>query len=158
MTVATKSDMTSAMATLKAELDQETTDQVQRERQRGQALLPLSCLTSSSANHQPGDQALSVQVTVSEHCTLLAYSLVSVQQQAMALLRSSIPQNSTIVSITVLLLEAKLTDAIQGTGTLTVHITAFLQNIHPNRSREGVQHVRATDTLPVCDQAATAPS
>jgi hypothetical protein len=135
VTVVTQSDLTNATVTLKTELDQQTHDQAQREVPAGQQLAPLQCATSTTANHQAGDQASSVAVTVSAHCLPQAYALASVQQQAMTVLSRMLPHTYLLVRISLILGDVTAMDARQGTATLTVFLTAYVQSIHPSRKR-----------------------
>ncbi len=91
VTVVTQSDLTDATATLKTALDQQTHDQAQRALPAGRQLAPLQCTTRTTANHQAGDQASEVEITVSAHCLPLVYALASVQQQSMTVLSSLLP-------------------------------------------------------------------
>src|SRR5258708_6278428 len=135
VTVVTQSNLTNATATLKTKLDQQTHDQAQREVPAGQQLLPLQCATSTTANHQAGDQALEIAVTVSAHCLPLAYALASVQQQAMTVLSRLLPHAYRVVRISLILGDVTAMDARQGTATLAVFLTAYVQSIHPSRRR-----------------------
>ncbi len=98
-------------------------------------LAPLQCATSTTANHQAGDQALEIAVTVSAHCLPLAYALASVQQQAMTVLSRLLPHAYRVVRISLILGDVTAMDARQGTATLTVFLTAYVQSIHPSRKR-----------------------
>ncbi len=133
VTVVTQSDLANATATLKTEVDQQTHDQAQREVPAGQQLLPLECTTSTTANHQAGDQASEIAVTVSAHCLPLAYVLASVQQQAMTVLSRMLPHTYLLVRISLILGDVTAMDARQGTATLTVFLTTYVQSIHPSR-------------------------
>lgn len=125
--VVQKSDISQAAAALKTTLDQQVNDQAQQEQQAGQQLVPLSCAANSSSNHNEGDQAQSVAVSVSEQCLPLAYTLASVQQQATAMMRSFIPRSSTVIRFSLLLLSASNTQ--NGVETLTIRVIAFLVTI-----------------------------
>ena len=135
VTVVMQSDLINATALLKNALDQETHDQAQSEQKAWQQLLPLQCPTSTNASHQAGDQAQEVTVTVSTQCLPLAYTVASVQQQAMSVLSHTLPHTYQLLRMSMILLDATGVDAHTGTATLTVHLTAFLQMIHPLRNR-----------------------
>jgi len=126
VTIVTKGDIANTTATSKTILDQETTNQAQNEAQPWQELLPLSCTITTTATHQPGDQAQAVSVTVSEHCNVFVYTLADVQQQATRLVKQVIPRGYSLVRLSLLLLTALVTDAHKGTGVLTIQSTAFL--------------------------------
>ena len=131
----TQSDLTDATATLKTALDQQTHDQAQRALPAGRQLAPLQCTTRTTANHQAGDQASEVEITVSAHCLPLVYALASVQQQSMTVLSSLLPHAYRVVRISLILGDVTAMDARQGTATLTVFLTASVQSIHPYRRR-----------------------
>jgi hypothetical protein len=135
VTIVTQSDLTNATATLKTELDQQTHDQAQRELPAGQQLAPLQCTTSTITNHQVGDQAAEIAITVSANCLPLACTLVSVQQQAITVLSCLLPHTYRVVRISLVLGNVTAMDTRQGTATLTVFLTAYVQSIHPSRRR-----------------------
>jgi hypothetical protein len=135
VTVVTQRDLTTATAQLRNRLEQEANDQAQRELAPGQRLLPLACTTRTTANHQPGDQATQVQITVSERCTPFAYALASIQRQATATIRPRLPRPFSIERVSVIVLTATVTNPTRGTAAVTIHVTAFLRAIRPNRSR-----------------------
>ncbi len=135
VTVVTQSDLATATTQLRTRLQQEADDQAQRELAPGQHLLPLACTTRTSATHQPGDQASQVQITVSERCTPFAYTVAFIQQRAAALIRPRVPRTFSIARVSVIILTATVTDAAKGTGVVTAHVAAFVQAIHPRRSR-----------------------
>jgi hypothetical protein len=137
VTVVTESDLTNVTTTLQRALEQRAATQARSEVPPGQQLVPLKCTASASSNHQAGDLAQSVQVTVAVHCTPLAYSLAVAQSQATALLTRTLPLTVRLVGVSLLLLSATETDTAKGTGTLTVQITAFVQRIRPVRGSAG---------------------
>jgi hypothetical protein len=135
-TVVTQRDITTATAPLQRRLEQEANNQAQRAFSPGTFLLPLACTTRPTANHQPGDQATQVQVTVSVHCQPFAYALAAIQQRATASIRQQIPATWMLDHLTAIVLTATVTDAARGTATVTIHVTAWVKAIHPSRSRE----------------------
>ena len=130
-----QSDLTNATTLLNNALDQEAHDQAQSELKAEQQLLPLQCTTSINANHQAGDQAQNIAITISAQCLPLAYAIASVQQQAMMDLARTLPHTYRLLRVSMILFDATGVDERTGIATLTVHITAFLQIIHPIRSR-----------------------
>ncbi len=135
VTVVMQSDITHTAVTLKAELGQAAQDQAQSEVQAGQQLLPLQCTISTKANHQAGDQAQEVTITVSEQCLPLAYTMASVQRQVTAVLARSLPLAYQFARLSIIVLNTGEIDIHKGTAALTVHVTAFLQVIHSTRRR-----------------------
>ncbi len=127
VTVVKQSDIENATITLKTALDKKGNDQAQQEVRPGQQLVSLACTTNTQASQQAGDQAQSLQVTTTEQCTPLAYTAASVEHQASLLL----PHGYKVLSISIMLLVARVTNPSQGTGSLIVHLTAYLQKIRP---------------------------
>ncbi|EFH85922.1 hypothetical protein [Ktedonobacter racemifer] len=76
----TQHDIDSASASLKASLDQSTTTALQTQVQSTETLAtPLHCQQKTSADHQPGDEAASVHVTLDETCTGIVYQTQALQ-------------------------------------------------------------------------------
>lgn len=125
VTVVTSHDILNATTSAKTDLDQKGNDQAQQELSPGQQLVPLVCTTSMQTNQQAGDQAQTIQVTTTEHCTPFAYTATSVEHQASLVL----PHGYKALSTSIILLAARVPDLSQGTGSLTIHLTAYLQLI-----------------------------
>ncbi|GHO76591.1 hypothetical protein KSD_43620 [Ktedonobacter sp. SOSP1-85] len=76
----TQHDIDTAGASLKASLDQSTTAALQTQVRSTETLaMPLHCQQKTSANHQPGEEAASVQVTLDEICTGMVYQTQALQ-------------------------------------------------------------------------------
>ncbi|EFH90361.1 hypothetical protein [Ktedonobacter racemifer] len=76
----TQHDIDSAGARLKASLDLSTTAALQAQVQSTETLTtPLHCQQKKSANHQPGEEATSVQATLDETCTGIVYQTQALQ-------------------------------------------------------------------------------
>ncbi|GHO72734.1 hypothetical protein KSD_05050 [Ktedonobacter sp. SOSP1-85] len=76
----TQHDIDIAGMNLKASLDQSTTAALQTQVQSTETLVtPLHCQQKTSADHQPGDEATSVHVTLDETCTGIVYQTQALQ-------------------------------------------------------------------------------
>ncbi|GHO54629.1 hypothetical protein [Ktedonobacter robiniae] len=76
----TQHDIDAASASLKASLDQSTTAALQTQVQTTETLAtPLHCQQKTSADHQPGEEAASVHVTLDETCTGIVYQTQALQ-------------------------------------------------------------------------------
>ncbi|GHO75353.1 hypothetical protein KSD_31240 [Ktedonobacter sp. SOSP1-85] len=76
----TQHDLDTASANLKASLEQSTTAALQIQVQSTETLVtPLHCQQKTSANHQPGEETTSVQVTLDETCTGIVYQTQALQ-------------------------------------------------------------------------------
>ena len=70
----TKNDITNAAAPLKATLDQSMQDTLTGQLKSGEALTSPTCTPTTTADHQAGQEATQVKVTVSETCSGIAYN------------------------------------------------------------------------------------
>lgn len=68
----TKSDITNVATPLKANLAQSVNGALQGQLKTNEALVTPSCTTTTDSNHQPGDEAATVTITVSETCSAVA--------------------------------------------------------------------------------------
>ena len=76
----TQQDITSASETLKTSLAQSITASAQAQIHANETLLaPILCTSTVTSNHQVGDAATQVQVTVNETCLPTAYQTVALQ-------------------------------------------------------------------------------
>ncbi|EFH80636.1 baseplate J/gp47 family protein [Ktedonobacter racemifer] len=70
----TQHDIDTAGASLKASLDQSTIAALQTQVKSTETLAtPLHCQQKTNSNHQPGEEATSVQITLDETCTGMVY-------------------------------------------------------------------------------------
>jgi len=69
-----KSDIDNTAAPLKATLDQSMQNTVNGQLKSGEVLTSQHCTLTTTADHQPGQEASSVKVTVSETCSGIAYN------------------------------------------------------------------------------------
>ncbi len=86
--IVTKRDIESAAAPLKTTLSSAMTGALAGELRIGEELLALPCGPSVESNHQPGDEASKVTVTVSQTCDGIAYSGQELHTRAAQLLTS----------------------------------------------------------------------
>lgn len=81
-----KSDITTTAAPLKVTLAQSAQGALQGQLKTNEALVTPSCATTTTGDHQPGEEAVQVKVTVSETCSAVAYDQASLQTKVTALL------------------------------------------------------------------------
>ena len=84
----TKTDMTNAATPLKTTLDTSMNDTLTRQLKSGEALTSQHCTQTVSADHQPGQEATFVKVTVSETCSGIAYNTQELTSDVTKLLTS----------------------------------------------------------------------
>ncbi|GHO52500.1 hypothetical protein [Ktedonobacter robiniae] len=76
----TQHDLDAAGASLKASIEQSTTAALQTQVKSTETLVtPLHCQSKTSADHQPGEDAASVHVTLDETCTGIVYQTQALQ-------------------------------------------------------------------------------
>jgi len=128
--VLTKTDITIGTQTLMSQVNGTVNDQAQQETKPGSILLPLQCSQTLKASQQPGDQASTAILTLTEICNPLAYvagAIATVSQRLFL-----IPHGYHLVSFTVLVLDSHTTPT---GGMLTVHAIAYLKQdtpiVHP---------------------------
>jgi hypothetical protein len=97
----TQQDIASLTATLKTNLSQSMQRALQAQIRQTEAIITLPCTTSITPDHRPGEEAIQVQVTVSETCKAIAYDKQSLEKQATAILTSKAEQQlGTVYSLT----------------------------------------------------------
>ena len=84
--VVTKTDITNAVAPLKANLAQSVQGALQGQLKTNESLVTPSCTTTTTADHQPGEEATTVKVSVSETCSAVAYDQDALQAKVTDLL------------------------------------------------------------------------
>jgi hypothetical protein len=141
-----------------------------------EALVPPTCIPSTTADHGPGNEATTVQVTVSASCTAFAYNQQALQKAASQQLTTktnTIKKHYHLAgAVEVTVLSAQITDpqreaasiavTIQGVWVYTINereVTTLVsgkprqQAVHLVSLLPGVQHVTIsgvanTDLLP----------
>jgi hypothetical protein len=83
---ASTQDLTQATSILKTHLDQSMQAAMQAQRMPGETLLPLSCSEQVSSNHQAGQEAHEVRVSVQETCQGVAVEMQAWKRLIMTLL------------------------------------------------------------------------
>src|SRR6266700_746606 len=71
--VVTRTDIASAVSIVQTTLNRSLQAALQAQLNPGEALVPPQCTVTASSNHQAGDAALQVHVTVAITCTSIAY-------------------------------------------------------------------------------------
>ena len=89
----TKNDIDRAVSPLKATLAQSMTGALEGQLKTNEQLSLLPCSPTVTPNHQVGDEAIQVQVTVSETCSAAAYNSQLLEEKARALLTSQAYKN-----------------------------------------------------------------
>jgi len=84
--VVTQADRDTAAATLKAKVTSSMTAALQGQLIQGEQLQTMPCTPTVTTDHGVGDEATTVQVTVSESCTAIAYNTKELDDQATKLL------------------------------------------------------------------------
>jgi hypothetical protein len=80
------SDITNAASPLKATLDQSMQNTLTGQLKSGEALTSSHCTPTTTTDHQAGDEAIQVKVTVSETCSAVAYNQDTLQAKVTQLL------------------------------------------------------------------------
>ncbi len=83
---ATKGDIDLTASHLKATINRSMQGALSGELKTGEMFVSPTCTNSVTSNHQPGAEAATVQVTVSQTCSGVAYSENTLQTQALMLL------------------------------------------------------------------------
>lgn len=78
----TKADIANAMIALQTALSHSMKDALQGQLEAGEALIPLPCTPTTASDHQEGDEATQVTVTVFATCSAAAYNREELQAQA----------------------------------------------------------------------------
>ncbi|EFH86897.1 baseplate J/gp47 family protein [Ktedonobacter racemifer] len=149
----TQHDIDIAGASLKSSLDQSTTAALQTQVQSTETLVtPLHCQQKMSADHQPGEEAASVHVTLDETCTGMVYQTQALQTFITQALTTQAKQQlgagytpSGDVHITT---TAQGTTTIQATGTQTwVYQFSQAEQEHLKASIAGKSQAQAKSLL-----------
>lgn len=82
----TKNDLSQTAAPLQATLNQSVQGALQGQLKTNEALVTPTCTTTTTAGHQPGEEATQVKVTVSETCSAVAYDQDALQAKVTDLL------------------------------------------------------------------------
>jgi hypothetical protein len=140
--VVTPSDLEAAATTIKTTLD--TSEQAALDAQAitGESLtLPL-CSQKILADHQAGEGARELRVTVSETCSSIAYAAHDVDQDATQMITAAAKRLGTGYSlrgdtqVTITITHATITNQARGIATLTMKIEAtFVYQITPGEKR-----------------------
>jgi hypothetical protein len=83
-----KSDIDNTASPLQVTLDQSMQDTLTGQLKSGEALVSPKCTTTQTSDHQAGQEATQVKVTVSETCSGIAYSTQELTSKVMQLLTS----------------------------------------------------------------------
>jgi len=128
--VVTKSDIDQAVAPLTANLAKSEQAALQAQLQPNEQLFSPSCSKKLLSNHQPGEEATEVQVSVSETCSGIAYLANALHQNAAQLLQQEAIQRlgtgyHPISDLQVSITHATITDHSRGIATIAVKLNAI---------------------------------
>jgi hypothetical protein len=135
--VVTRTDINNAVTSLLVTLSRSEDAALQAQLHPGEALITPSCTPHVASDHQPGDEAKHVSVTVSVTCTGIAYDANTLYQDATQLLTSQATTTlgatySLIGDIQVTIVNATIIDHTQGIATLALKMDAtYLYQIRP---------------------------
>ena len=123
---ATQQDIASVTTSIKTSLDQSIQAALQTQIESGEMVLtPLDCQAQVSSDHQPGDEAAQVTVTINETCTALAYQTVALHDlmaHALTQQAATLGEGYTATSdIAIQVIQTHTSD--QGTTTIQVKAT-----------------------------------
>jgi hypothetical protein len=88
----TQSDIDTTATTLNPTLIQSMQGALQGQLNNGEQLTALPCIPTVTADHQPGQEAREVKITVTETCSAVAYNKDALQAQATTLLTTQATQ------------------------------------------------------------------
>jgi len=83
-----QADIDTPSTLLKTHLSQELTTALQKQLTTGDVMLPPACTLTGRSDHQPGDEAATVNVTVSATCSAVAYNQDGLRAKVTDLLQS----------------------------------------------------------------------
>lgn len=84
----TQADIHTVSTLLKTHLSQALTTALQKQLKHGEVMIAPTCTPTGRSDHQPGDEAATVNVTVSETCSALAYNHDALRAKVTDLLKS----------------------------------------------------------------------
>lgn len=127
--VVTKGDIQSVVIPLTASLTTSEQGALHAQLAPGEGLVTLPCSQQIQSDHQPGDEADMVQVTVSETCEAVAYTAHDLYQDATRMITKEAIKRfgtaySLIGNIAVSVLHATITDHTRGIATIAMRADA----------------------------------
>lgn len=122
-TYVTKSDLQQAIYALTSQVQLSEQGALSGQLQQGEALSILPCKPSAISNHQSGEEARSVTVTVSARCRGVAYEENSLQRAALQLVHSRLTHlNTHYQLIGAIQITQRATTLQNGSATLTASL------------------------------------
>jgi len=127
-TFVTKTDIQRAIVAVTAMVTTSEHSALQAQRTASEGLLTLPCTSTVQSDHHTGDEAATVTVIVSNHCTALAYNQEAVQTQAIRFYTAQAATNvgtgySLVGAMRVSVLHGRLTNGETGTAFLMVRVS-----------------------------------
>src|SRR6266571_2243840 len=144
--VVTRTDIASAVSIVQTTLHRSLQAAVQAQLNPGEALVPPPCTVTASSNHQAGDAALQVHVTVAITCTSIAYADADVNTNATQALTSQASNMlgsdyAQLGAIHVTIVHATTIDH-QGSATLVVQLTGtWVYQLSPGIRQQLLSHI-----------------
>src|SRR5207248_3322971 len=81
-TIVTKDDINAVHLLLAPQLNRDMQTTLKSQLVTGESLIAPSCVSAVATDHQIGEEAKTVTVTLAEHCTAVAFTPASLQQEA----------------------------------------------------------------------------
>lgn len=139
-------DINKTSTPLKTAVAKSVAGAFQGQLKQGEAILLPPCSPSVTSDHQPGDEAIRVKVTVSETCSAVAYNSQEVAEKATALLSTQAQQKlgtgySFIGTVQVSVKQATVTGAAKPLVFLSVHAQGLLVYALSLKAQEQIKHM-----------------
>jgi hypothetical protein len=121
----TRTDIDNAVTSLATILRRSGRTALQAQLNQGEGLASPTCTPTATADHQPGEEAAAVTVTVSETCTGVAYDSAALQERATHLVAQAAihqlgPSYTLLGAIRVSVVHATITDMKRGVASLAI--------------------------------------
>jgi len=135
--VVTKSDLASAETSIKTVLEKSERAALKAQVNQGEELLTLACKPSTTNDHQPGEEAKQVKVTVSETCSAVAYNAHDVYANDMQIITHEATKRlgtsyRMLGDMQVSIIHAAISDQTKGIVTIAVKLNAtYVYQITP---------------------------
>lgn len=147
-TVVSTNDIQTATTTIKTSLVKSESAALTAQVNAGEALIPPLCSETVTSNHQPGEEAKEVTVTLSESCSGMAYDTQTLHQNAQQMITKEAMRRlgtgySFLGDLRVSILHATVTDPNRGIVTLAVKTDATYVYLLSPGERKRITHLLA---------------
>ena len=178
-TVVSRNDIQTATTTIKTTLVKSESAALTAQVNAGENLIPPLCSDTVTSNHQPGDEAKEVTVTLSETCSGMAYDTQTLHQNAMQMITNQAFKHlgagfRLMGDLQVSILHATVTDPNRGIVTLAVktdatyvyqlslgekkHITHLIAGKSKQQAVQALFHLPGIQAASINSNAATLPT